>query len=182
MAELARPARPLRLGLEGSRLICRKERAHPAPGLWLIDTDGWRHQCFLTDQEEGDDLAELDRDHRAHAHVEQRIEDSKALGLAKLPFRGFAMNEVWMQLVLCANILAYAKALTLEGELAVAKPKTLRYRLLHQAGRLLRSGRRTRLRLARSWPWAEDLVAACKKLDALACRRAELAGTGRTAR
>lgn len=153
---------------EGSRLICRKERAHPGAQLSLIDTDGWRHQCFLTDQE-GDDLAELDRDHRAHAHVEQRIEDSKALGLAKLPFRGFAMNEAWMQLVLCAqDILAYAKALTLEGELAVAKPKTLRFRLLHQAGRLARSGRRTRLRLARSWPWAEDLVAACKKLDALA--------------
>lgn len=152
---------------QGSRLICRRERAHPGAQLSLIDTDGWRHTCFLTDQR-GEDLACLDRDHRAHAHVEQRICDSKALGLAKLPFRSFAMNEAWMQLVLAAqDLLAYAKALTLTGELAKAKPKTLRYRLLHQAGRLARSGRRTRLRLARTWPWAEDLAAACGRLDAL---------------
>jgi len=152
---------------QGSRLICRRERAHPGAQLSLVDTDGWRHTCFLTDQK-GDDLAELDRDHRAHAHVEQRIEDSKALGLAKLPFRSFAMNEAWMQLVLAAqDILGFAKVLTLTGELAKAKPQTLRYRLLHQAGRLARSGRRTRLRLARHWPWATDLVAACRRLDAL---------------
>lgn len=152
---------------EGSRLICRRERAHPGAQLSLVDTDGWRHTCFLTDQA-GEDIAELDRDHRAHAHVEQRIEDSKALGLAKLPFRSFQMNEAWMQLVLAAqDILGFAKALTLSGDLAKAKPQTLRYRLLHQAGRLARSGRRTRLRLARHWPWATDLAAACRKLDAL---------------
>ena len=151
----------------GSRLICRRERAHPGAQLSLIDTDGWRHQCFLTDQA-GEDLAELDRLHRAHAHVEQRIEDAKALGLAMLPFRSFQMNEAWMQLVLAAqDIVGYAKALTLTGELAKAKPQTLRYRLLHQAGRLAHSGRRTHLRLARHWPWAEDLAAACARLDAL---------------
>jgi hypothetical protein len=151
---------------QGSRLICRRERAHPGAQLSLIDADGWRHTCFLTDQT-GEDIAELDR-HHAHAHVEQRIEDSKALGLAKLPFRSFQMNAAWMQLVLAAqDLLAYAKALTLTGDLAKAKPQTLRYRLLHQAGRLARSGRRTRLRLARHWPWAEDLAAACRRLDAL---------------
>jgi hypothetical protein len=151
----------------GSRLLCRRERAHPGAQLSLIDTDGWRHQCFLTDQE-GEDIAELDRTHRAHAHVEQRIEDAKALGLAKLPFRGFAMNSAWMQLVLAAqDILGYAKALILSGELAKGKPATLRYRLLHQAGRLARSGRRTRLRLALHWPWATDLADACRRLDAL---------------
>jgi Transposase DDE domain group 1 len=152
---------------QGSRLICRRERAHPGAQLSLVDTDGWRHTCFLTDQE-GEDIAELDRDHRAHAHVEQRIEDAKALGLAKLPFRSFQMNEAWMQLVLAAqDIVGFAKALTLTGELAKAKPQTLRYRLLHQAGRLARSGRRTRLRLARHWPWATDLAEACRRLDAL---------------
>jgi hypothetical protein len=152
---------------QASRLICRRERAHPGAQLSLIDTDGWRHQCFLTDQV-AEDIAELDRLHRAHAHVEQRIEDAMALGLAKLPFRSFAMNAAWMQLVLAAqDILAYAKELTFTGDLAKAKPQTLRYRLLHQAGRLARSGRRTRLRLARHWPWATDLAAACARLDAL---------------
>ena len=151
----------------GSRLLCRRERAHPGAQLTLIDTERWRHQAFLTDQDE-DDLAELDRRHRAHAHVEQRIEDAKALGLGKLPFRSFAMNEAWMQLALAAqDLLGHAKQLTLSGGLAIAKPGTLRYRLLHQGGRLARSGRRTRLRLARDWPWASDLAAACRRLDAL---------------
>lgn len=152
---------------EVSRLICRRERAHPGAQLCLIDTDGWRHQAFLTDQS-GEDLSELDRDHRAHAHVEQRIEDSKTLGLSKLPFRSFAMNAAWMQLALAAqDLLAFAKQLTLQGDLAHSKPDTLRYRLLHQAGRLARSGRRTRLRLARHWPWAAEFAAACARLDAL---------------
>jgi hypothetical protein len=151
----------------GARLICRRERAHPGAQLSLIDTDGWRHQCFLTDQAD-DDLAELDRRHRAHAHVEQRIEDGKALGLSKLPFRDFQMNEAWMQLALAAqDLLGFTKELTLVGELARAKPQTLRYRLLNQGGRLVRSGRRTKLRLARHWPWAGDLLAACCRLDAL---------------
>jgi Transposase DDE domain group 1 len=151
----------------GARLLCRRERAHPGAQLSLIDTDGWRHQAFLTDQDD-DDLAELDRRHRAHAHVEQCIEDTQALGLAKLPFRAYEMNETWMQLALCAqDLLAYAKALTLTGDLARSKPHTLRYRLLHQAGRLARSGRYTKLRLAHHWPWATDLAAACARLDAL---------------
>jgi len=151
----------------GSRLLCRRERAHPGAQLSLIDTDGWRHQAFLTDQQD-DDLAELDRSHRAHAHVEARIEDAHALGLAKLPFRAYEMNEAWMGLALCAqDLLAYAKALTLTGDLARSKQHTLRYRLLHQAGRLARSGRHTRLRLARHWPWATDLAQACARLDAL---------------
>lgn len=73
------------------------------------------------------------------------------------------MNGARMQLVLetAQDILGYAKALVLKGELAAAKPQTLRYRLLHQAERLARCGRRTRLRLACHWPWARDLVAAC---------------------
>ena len=41
-----------------------------------------------------DDLAELDRVHRAQAHVEQRIEDAKAHGLSKLPFASPAPGPV----------------------------------------------------------------------------------------
>ena len=48
----------------------------------------------------------------------------------------------------------------------------MRQRLLHVAGRLVRSGRRVALRLPRSWPWAEALVAAFARLRALPVRRA----------
>jgi hypothetical protein len=97
-----------------------------------------------------------------------------ALGLAKLPFRSFQMNEAWMRLALGAqDLLASAKELTLTGDLGKAKPGTLPYRLLHQAGRLVRSGRRTRLRLAPHWPWADALTAACARSTPCPCPRGE---------
>lgn len=65
------------------------------------------------------------------------------------------------------------KAPTPRHELAKAQPKRLRYRLLHCnrllhiAARLAFSGRRAKLRLQRTWPWVNDLVAAFDKLKAL---------------
>jgi hypothetical protein len=152
---------------DGSRAICRRERAHPGAQLSLIDTDGWRHQVFMTNQQ-GDDIARLDLDHRGHARVEDRIRCGKDTGMRNLPFREFAPNEAWLELSLIAqDLLAWTKALALEDELARAEPKRLRYRLLHQAGRIARSGRRVRLRLERSWPWAQALVAAFERIRAL---------------
>ena len=82
---------------EGARAICRRERAHPGAQLSLIDTDGWRHQVFMTDQQ-GDDIAQLDLTHRGHARVEDRIRCGKDTGLQNLPFRDFCLNEVWLEL------------------------------------------------------------------------------------
>ena len=45
--------------------------------------------------------------------------------------------------------------------------KRLAQRVVHLAGRIGRSGRRLRLRLPRSWRWAEALVAAFRRLRAL---------------
>ena len=152
---------------EGTRAICRKERAHPGAQLSLIDTDGWRHQVFITDQA-GEELAELDRFHRARARCEDRIRAGKDTGMRNLPFRDFDANEVWLELSLIAqDLLAWTRPLCLDGELARAEPKRLRYRLLHQAGRIARSARRTKLRLGRSWPWAEALATAFAHVRAL---------------
>lgn len=149
---------------EGSRAIVRRERPHPGAQLSFTDADGHRFQAILTDQE-GADLAALERRHRARARAENEIADDKDTGLAKLPFRDFAMNEVWLELVLIAHdLMAWAKALLLEGELARSRPRRLRHRLLHVAARLAFSGRRARLRLQASWPWAAELAAAFAKL------------------
>ena len=75
---------------------------------------------------------------------------------------------VWLELALTAqDLLAWTQALLLDGELAVAEPKRLRYRLLHVAARITRTARRTRLRIAASWPWADQLAAAFARLHAL---------------
>ncbi|MQA74701.1 MAG: IS1380 family transposase [Solirubrobacterales bacterium] len=151
---------------QGARAIVRRERPHPGAQLSFTDHDGHRFQAILTDSE--GDPAELERRHRARARVEEQIKDSKDTGLSKLPFRDFAMNAVWLELVLAAHdLLAWTKALLLSGELARSQPKRLRHRLLHVAGRLAFSGRRARLRLQASWPWAEALVAAFERLKAL---------------
>ena len=57
--------------------------------------------------------------------------------------------------------------LALDGPLARADPKTLRYRILHTAARLTRGGRRRRLKIQASWPWAADIVTAWDRISAL---------------
>jgi hypothetical protein len=152
---------------EGTRLIVRRERPHPGAQFQVFDAEGYRHTAFITDQE-GTDIAALELRHRRRAKVEDEIRCGKDTGMRKLPFAAFEHNQVWLELSLIAQeLLAWARALCLEGELALAEPKRLRQRLLHVAGKVVRSGRRTTLRLPRSWPWAQALVAAFARLRAL---------------
>jgi Transposase DDE domain group 1 len=152
---------------QGSRLIVRRERPHPGAQLSFSDHDGYRFQAILTDQSD-QDIAIIECRHRQHAHVEDRIRDDKDTGLAKFPFKAFALNQVWLEIVLLAHdLIIWAQALLLDGELAKAEPKRLRYRLLHVAARLAFHGRRGTLRLQHDWPWAEQLLAAFQRLKAL---------------
>ncbi len=153
---------------EGSRLIVRRERPHPGAQFSFTDHDGYRFQAVLTDQTEPE-IAVLECRHRQHAHVEDRICDDKDTGLSKFPFKEFKLNEVWLEIVMLAHdLIIWTQALALTGELAKAEPKRLRYRLLHVAGRLAFSGRRCKLHLQDTWPWADELLAAFQKLKTLA--------------
>jgi hypothetical protein len=152
---------------EGTRLIIRRERPHPGAQLSFTDHDGYRFQAILTDQPD-EDIAVLECRHRQHAHVEDRIRDDKDTGLSKFPFKAFALNEVWLEIVALAHdLIVWTQALILDGELAKAEPKRLRYRLLHVAGRLAFSGRRAKLHLQNTWPWVTELKAAFQRLKAL---------------
>jgi hypothetical protein len=155
---------------DGTRVICRREDAHPGAQLRFTDLDGHRFQVFLTDQADPD-LAGLELRHRQRARVEDRIRAAKATGLANLPFDLWRRNAVWLELVLMAqDLTVWAQGLLLDGALAVAEPKTLRYRLWHVAARIVRHARRTILRLQRSWPWAAELARAFARLRALPLR------------
>ena len=147
-------------------MLVRRERAHPGAQLSFTDHDGHRFQAILTDQP--GTVADVERRHRARARVEDHIRNDKDTGLRNMPFRDFEHNRVWLELVLIAHdLLCWTQRLLLEGELARAEPKRLRYRLLHVAARLAFSGRRARLRLQASWPWATDLADAFARLKAL---------------
>jgi Transposase DDE domain group 1 len=157
----------LSLWPEGSRLIVRRERPHPGAQLSFTDHDGYRFQAILTDQG-NESIAIIERRHRQRARVEDRIRDDKDTGLAKFPFKEFALNEVWLQIVMLAHdLIIWTKALLLDGELAKAEPKRLRYQLLHVAGRIAFHSRKAKLHLQNTWPWAAELVAAFAKLEAL---------------
>jgi len=154
----------------GLRLIVRRERPHPGAQLDAIEErDGYRYQVFATNTQRGQ-LAFLDARHRAHARVEDRIRTGKDSGFGRFPSRGFAINAVWLQTALSAvDLLAWTQTGLLHDmpALAKAEPKTLRYRLLHTAARLVTGGRRLRLRLDRGWPWATHLAQAFTRLHTI---------------
>lgn len=145
-------------------MLVRREQPHPGAQLRFIDVDGYRYQVFVTDLPEAD-LAYLEALYRGRGRMECRIRDAKDTGLANLPSHDLAINTAWLTLVLiAADLLAWAKTLCLDGDLATAEPKRIRYTLLHTAGVLVHSARRTTLRLAAEWPWATDLVTAFARL------------------
>jgi len=95
----------------------------------------------------------IERRHRQRARVEDRIRDDKDTGLSKLPFKQFALNEVWLEIVMLAHdLIVWTQALCLDGELAKAEPKRLRYQLLHVAARLAFHARQAKLHLPPGWP------------------------------
>lgn len=155
---------------EGTRFIVRRENPHPGAQLSLFDTiEGMRHQVMATDTPVGrGSIQFLEARHRGHARVEDRIRTGKDTGFGRFPSRVFAINAVWLELALTGiDLLAWTQHLLLDGDLATAEPKKLRYQLLHVAARITRSARRTRLRIAANWPWAEQVVTAFTRLAAL---------------
>jgi hypothetical protein len=64
-------------------------------------------------------------------------------------------------------LLSWLRHLALDRKLAKAEPKTLRYRIFHTAGRLVRGGRRKTLKIEATWPWATAIITAWKPIQAL---------------
>ena len=152
---------------DGTRAIARREEPHPGAQLTFTDADGHRFQVFVTDQTDPD-IAYLEALQRGRGRAEKLICNAKDTGLANLPSAGMAINAAWLTTALIAHdLLAWTRLVALDGDLARAEPKRLRYCLLHAAGVVARSGRRTRLRLAAHWPWAEELVAAFSRVNNL---------------
>jgi hypothetical protein len=149
---------------EGTRAIARREEPHPGAQLTFTDADGHRFQVFITDQTDPD-IAYLEALQRGRGRAEKLICNLKDTGLGNLPSADMSINTAWLTTALIAHdLLAWTQLVCLDDDLARAEPKRLRYCLLHAAGQIARSGRRTRLRLAAAWPWATELVAAFDKV------------------
>ena len=136
----------------GMRVIVRKERPHPGAQLRFTDIDGHRFTCLATDAKRGQ-LADLELRHRRRARCEDRIRCAKDTGLRNLPLKGYEQNQLWCEIVaLACELLAWTQMLALTGPARRWEPKRLRLRMFAVAGRLVRGGRRLRLRLAGTGP------------------------------
>jgi hypothetical protein len=153
---------------KGMRLIVGKERPHPGAQLRFTDLGGHRFTCFATDARTGQ-LADLELRHRRRARCEDRIRCAKDTGLRNLPLHGYDQNQIWCEIVaLACELLAWMQILALTGPASRWEPKKLRLRLVSAAGRIVRGGRRLRLRLSARWPWTTQVTAAISRLQALA--------------
>ena len=153
---------------EGARVIVRRERPHPGAQLSLFEErDGWRYTAIITNTQAGA-VQWLEARHRAHARVEDRIRCAKDTGLRRLPSREFAINQAWcVAVAIACDLIAWLQLHALDGDLATAEPKRLRYRLLHTAARLVHGQRRRWLRIPATWPWAPQLAAAFTRITAI---------------
>ena len=156
------------------RVFARRERPHPGAQLTLFEAgDGWRYSLWATNRAATtrgwlSQNAYIDAAHRVQARVEDAIRTGKQAGLGHFPSFDFQVNAAWLTAAMIASILlAWLKLLALDGDLAKAEPKTLRYRILHTAARLVRGGRRRRLKIQATWPWAEAITTAWQRIDAL---------------
>jgi hypothetical protein len=157
---------------KGMRVIVRKERPHPGAQLRFTDLDGHRFTCFVTGTRPGGrhgQLADLELRHRRRARCEDRIRCAKDTGLGNLPLHGFDQNQIWYELIaLASELTAWTQMLALYDQPARRwEPKRLRLRVFSAAGRLVKGGRRLRLRLSCRWPWADLIASAITHLQAL---------------
>jgi hypothetical protein len=158
----------------GMRVFARRERPHPGAQLSLFEqADGWRYTLWVTNLPthtrgwRGQN-AYIDAAHRVHARVEDRIRTGKDTGISRFPSHSLAINSTWLSAsLIAATLLTWLAHLALDGDLARAEPKTLRYCFLHTAARLVRGGRRRRLKIPRSWPWAQHITRAWTRINSL---------------
>lgn len=151
---------------QGSRLIVRREPLHPGAQTSLLPDLEYRFWGHYTDQ--AGNPATLDRQMRAHAHVEDHIGRLKESGLLRFPFTELAANQAWLQVVCwAADLVRWFQLLCLTGPLARALPKRLRWQLWHAPARIVRKARGDIVRILEGWPTAGEILAAYRRIAAL---------------
>ena len=120
------------------RVFARCTPRAPGEQAELGQDANWRYGAFATCTQSGQ-VQWLDARHRTQAHVEDKMKESKACGAERLPSKGFGRNSAWLQLV------------TLDGELARAEPKMLRFRIFSAPARHVVHARNRVLKIPPGW-------------------------------
>jgi len=149
------------------RVLARRTPREPGEQAELGQDAHWRYGAFATNTATGQ-LQWLDARHRTQAHVEDNIKDTKACGAHRLPSKDYDRNGAWLQLaVLAVSLPAWLRLIALDGQLAKAEPKALRFRLLSAPARMVTHARKKILKIPPGWAWSTDLTAAWHRIHAL---------------
>lgn len=148
----------------GTRLIIRREPLHPGAQQSLFPSHNYRYWGHYTDSIDIDPV-EADRHMRAHAHVEDNIRRLKDSAANRFPFCDFDANSAWLTVACMADTLVrWFQKLCLDGPLAAAEPKTLRWALWHTPARIVRRSRQQIVRILDGWPTATILDDAYQRI------------------
>ena len=166
----------LRAGPDGDRLdtwpadlrvIARRVPRPAGKPAKLGEDPDWEYGAFATNTQTGQ-VQWLDARHRTQAHVEDRMKQIKACGARNLPSIDWHRNSAWLQLAaLATSLTAWLRHIALDGDLAKAGTKTLRFRVLSAPGRMVTHARRKILKIPPGWAWAGDLATGWDRLQAL---------------
>jgi Transposase DDE domain group 1 len=149
------------------RVIARRVPRPAGDPAKLGEDPNWRYGAFTTNTAAGQ-LQWLDARHRTQAHVEDKMKEIKTCGADNLPSTDWHRNSAWLQLAALATSLnAWLRHISLDGDLARAEPKALRYRLFGAPARYGVHARQATLKIPPGWTWAHDLANAFTRLQAL---------------
>jgi hypothetical protein len=149
---------------QGTRVVVRREPAHPGAQTSLFPDYDYRYWGHYTDQ--AGTPVELDIFMRAHAHVEEHIQRLKDSGLCRFPFTDIDANRARLAIVAFADSLVrWFQNETLDGPLKIARPKVLRWQAWHTPARIVRRARQRIMRISDTWPCADTLITAYKRID-----------------
>lgn len=166
----------------GLRLIVRRTRPSRRHSKKLTDFEkatGWRYKITATNihrlhQVPGSHHIQwLDAAARQHAVVQDRVKDSKSLGIRNLPSFFWQINCSWMLAAnLAQDLLCWTGLLGLDeqdeqDELAGAEPDTVRVKLLTVPARLTSHARRRILHIPATWRWKRSFTTCWNRLAAL---------------
>jgi hypothetical protein len=152
---------------DDQRVIVRRTPRPAAKPAKLGEHPDWEYGAFTTNTQTGQ-LQWLDARHRTQAHVEDKMKEVKACGAENLPSKDWNRNSAWLQLsALACSVNAWLRHIGLDGDLAKAEPKALRYRLFGAPGRHITHARQAILKIPPGWQWAQAFADAYARLQAL---------------
>ena len=145
-------------GPTDQRVIVRRVPRPAGEQPKLGEHPDWRYGAFTTNTTTGQ-LQWLDVRYRTQAHIEDKMKELKTCGADNLPSTDWHRNSAWLQLAaLACTLNAWLRHLALDGPLAKAEPKALRYRLLGAPARHTVHAHRRTLLIPPGWAWAADLA------------------------